>query len=253
MIRLKKIGWQYAFGELFLIVIGVLSAIALNNWWQNKQDARLEQEYKLRMIAELKADTAEISRLMFYYGGTIDGILELQDSLYDPEYSLAQLHDNAKLWMRYSRNIMPNKGAYTELLSTGKFDLLRDDVLKDKIINLYDNQYEETLHYISTRLEALLEVRIAFITRELDWSALFRNSFSDIDATANLQALFKDVPSLELDDDWFRDKKSKRFQYLVNLLSFKLAIYNGLMTRFENLKEACEDLIISLDATIVDA
>jgi hypothetical protein len=38
---LMRVDWQKAFGELSLIIIGVLAALAVNAWWDSRMTRRL--------------------------------------------------------------------------------------------------------------------------------------------------------------------------------------------------------------------
>lgn len=58
---------RYAIGEVFLVVVGILIAVSINNW---NSDRKAEQQLNgiLRTVAlDLQKDTVEISQLMSYY------------------------------------------------------------------------------------------------------------------------------------------------------------------------------------------
>lgn len=46
----------YAFGEIFLVVIGILIALSINNWNENRKDNLLMKKYTENLISELKSD-----------------------------------------------------------------------------------------------------------------------------------------------------------------------------------------------------
>ncbi|MGB5269500.1 MAG: DUF6090 family protein, partial [Eudoraea sp.] len=43
----------YAFGEIILVVIGILIALQINNWNEERKDRRLEKEYIARLKGEM--------------------------------------------------------------------------------------------------------------------------------------------------------------------------------------------------------
>ncbi len=51
---------KYAFGEIVLVVIGILIAVGINNWNQRKQLNNANEELKLNIIKQLDKDIATI-------------------------------------------------------------------------------------------------------------------------------------------------------------------------------------------------
>lgn len=47
-------GWKRGFGELALIVLGVLIALAANSWWEERSERRLERVYLVQLLADLR-------------------------------------------------------------------------------------------------------------------------------------------------------------------------------------------------------
>ena len=45
---------KYAFGEVILVVIGILIALQINNWNDNRKDRIIEKEILTELIALLK-------------------------------------------------------------------------------------------------------------------------------------------------------------------------------------------------------
>jgi hypothetical protein len=58
---LRTISWPHAAGELLLIVIGVLLALALNNWNQTRQERQIELAILQELRASLAADLVRLN------------------------------------------------------------------------------------------------------------------------------------------------------------------------------------------------
>ena len=43
-------------GEILIIIVGILAALALDNWNQDRKDRAHSQEYLNRLIADIRAD-----------------------------------------------------------------------------------------------------------------------------------------------------------------------------------------------------
>ena len=52
----------YAIGEIALVVIGILIAIQINNWNQERQNGLLEKDYLFHIYDDLQRDLREIGR-----------------------------------------------------------------------------------------------------------------------------------------------------------------------------------------------
>jgi hypothetical protein len=50
----------YAFGEIVLVVVGILIALQINDWYQERLDRQNEREYLISMKRDLTEDTCEL-------------------------------------------------------------------------------------------------------------------------------------------------------------------------------------------------
>ena len=57
----------YAVGEIILVVIGILIALSINNWNENRKIQIKTQSYLSEILNDLKADTLAFSRGINYY------------------------------------------------------------------------------------------------------------------------------------------------------------------------------------------
>ena len=55
---------KYAIGEILLVVIGILIALSINNWNQDRKNRVLEKYYLQRIIEDLEADIDEINNVV---------------------------------------------------------------------------------------------------------------------------------------------------------------------------------------------
>ena len=51
----------YAIGEILLVMVGILLALQVNNWYQNISRARLETNYLKRLQNDLKKDSSRLN------------------------------------------------------------------------------------------------------------------------------------------------------------------------------------------------
>lgn len=120
----------YAFGEIVLIVVGILIAVQINKWQESRQDEILKQQYLRTMAREFEAEIRSIT-------ANSDNI-RLHAELVS---LLLEIAENPELVRRHPVEFMvavrgsPNLGAapvntstYEELRSTGHFRLLDDEL-----------------------------------------------------------------------------------------------------------------------------
>ena len=52
---------KYAIGEIILIVVGILIALQINDWYQARQDRQLERAYLALLQQDLADDIADLT------------------------------------------------------------------------------------------------------------------------------------------------------------------------------------------------
>ncbi len=136
---------RYALGEIALVVIGILIALSINNWNQNRLNKNLEAKYYERILEDLKEEK-EIIQATLNYSHQVslhakDAIAIFENSvemnsnpvknLIDM-YQASQLHD-------------PNSATstYKELIASGQINLIQNDSLKTALIRYYEIEWPE--------------------------------------------------------------------------------------------------------------
>lgn len=139
---MKKYG-LYAFGEIALVVIGILIALQINTWNENKKAREREIRLLNELIENLNVNeqrlTRDIELELKYFNSSkiivdhLDKKLPYHDSL-DIHFQLSQL----------SADIVLVTSAYEAIKSIG-FDVISNDSLRTHIINLFDTNYESMI------------------------------------------------------------------------------------------------------------
>ena len=126
----------YALGEIFLVMIGILLALQVNNWNENR---KLKAE-ELKLLKELRKDVSfsvtELDTVAYYNQKSVDYIQQIQQHLRtDLPYSadLDTAFGNLDIW---HQPYLPF-AAY-ETIKTKGIDRIQNDSLKAKIIRVYE-------------------------------------------------------------------------------------------------------------------
>ncbi len=153
--------FKYAIGEIFLVVIGILIALSINNWNEQRKNHSLEKRYISELRYDLQKDSIAIQdmiktsdvqlrskRLLFMFLENHsdykmdDGFkTSLQELIYEEENVSDSIgsHFN-KLWLS-TYNFAPNKTTLAEMTSTGNIGLISNREVRRAVLETY-NEYE---------------------------------------------------------------------------------------------------------------
>ncbi|MDX1418530.1 MAG: hypothetical protein R3181_01070 [Rubricoccaceae bacterium] len=163
-----KVRWFAA--EYLIVVLGVLTAVALNAWWQGRQDAASERTYLL----QLQADLLETERLVAEADAVMapvdaDGA-RLVRAFFLPERPPV---DSIVAWFSGAsrvRDARPVMGTVEALIATGDLALLRNDSLRSAV-TAYLDESRKTVRIHDGEVERWVDALLAF-RRHLNPAAL---------------------------------------------------------------------------------
>jgi hypothetical protein len=122
---------KYAIGEIILVVIGILIALQINNWNENRKESNYEQ----KLLNELKSDFSynkeELKRNIKQAGDLAKNGDSLIAILSLPKKDV----DLGKVWS-YTRRLYgystfdPSNGALNNLISSGNLNIIKNDSLR---------------------------------------------------------------------------------------------------------------------------
>jgi hypothetical protein len=142
---------KYAIGEIVLVVIGILIALQINNWNENKKKRDLE----LITIAELKsnllADINDFQGDMRVY----DAASNSSDIIIDYIDGNIPFHDSLNIHLGkipVQGVFTPNKATYENIKVIG-IKLISNDSLRTAISDLYEGRYLYVQKYMETEYQ----------------------------------------------------------------------------------------------------
>ena len=156
----------YAFGEIVLVVIGILIALQINNWNENRKNVILERDYLHAISADLTNLTSTIQSI--YIDRFDDKIenLKLAKTYSEAPYPITDtlnfLTTVSRGAISFSGFYLSDDGAYQELISTGNLRLIQNDSLRKQLSEFYTDlkvQGEMSKMYTSNFGQTLNSIR----------------------------------------------------------------------------------------------
>ena len=75
-----RINWRYAIGEFLIVVIGILVAFQLDAWKEDRDEAKLVNEYLTDIKVGLESDKNYYNRALDYFDNIGSDIISWQDN-----------------------------------------------------------------------------------------------------------------------------------------------------------------------------
>jgi len=137
--------FKYAIGEIVLVVIGILIALQINNWNQNRIEANEELNILKALKVGLETDLNDLNYNAISIENSINSANTVIQSLENDEPYRDSVADHLGFMM------LPVKFLYStsafETLKSKGIDLIKNPQVRDAIVDVYDSGYNFFLDY----------------------------------------------------------------------------------------------------------
>lgn len=130
---------RYAIGEILLVVIGILIALQINNWNEERK-LSIEEE---KILLDLRSDLVDsnnnlnlyinLSETMIKYSRVLVKVIYSGKTTASTDSVIALYNIGAISWWQ----AYPVHGTYDAIIGSGQLSLIKNDSLKKDIINFY--------------------------------------------------------------------------------------------------------------------
>ena len=120
----------YAIGEIFLVVIGILIALQINNWNNNRKDLNLTDTYLIRLKEDAKKDIQDLNK----YIRRSDAYIHKMDSISISKEENLTMKDLDEIGILRQTYFLKDE-TYQEIIANGHLKLLPKNV-KNALMNL---------------------------------------------------------------------------------------------------------------------
>ncbi|MEM8998973.1 MAG: DUF6090 family protein [Bacteroidota bacterium] len=204
----------YAIGEIILVVIGILIALQINNWNENKKKNDSESLYYQRLLEDFELEKASISALKEDADQRIKHskrlIVELNYGTKDKYYIM-----NAFLKAFRSDAYVPKNVTFKDLISSGNLSIISDLTIKNSLIQFYGEQ-ENVLGQINSNRDEKVKVSFDVINNQ--------EGFGIQEFDYLKRQLEPEILEVLPNYNWIDDKSSETYKRFQNLLLFNITM-----------------------------
>ncbi len=209
---------RYAIGEIILVVIGILIALSINNWNENRKGKLAITNILYTIKSNLNSDIFTINEEF------IDGNLKM-----DYWQSLIENADNDSLSSLFVKNIITgyipvDNSGYTSMLSNNNLSLVSNQNLKSSLISYY----EISLAYKQSFMHPLTGLAADLTLKSIEESMKVKNKYS---FGKRMTIVLKDPSFVEMTNSYMR-------------------LFKIVLTKLEERKIEAQRLIIDIETEL---
>jgi len=223
---------KYAIGEILLVVIGILIALGINNWNENRKDSNQEKIVLMSLLENLHLAKNQSELYISEEEALKKRLIRILGIESNPNVNINQIIPDSifKNTVWDIQNDQPTFNVYSNLKNTNKLSLIKNKNVNEKITNLefrlnrLNDILEDRLSVHQIRIDDILE-------RDINFIPLIKSNVPEINIMN------------ETENDYYELLKIKRIR---NLLGLKLTLTQDVIDRREYLDKEIAELIVMI-------
>jgi len=224
----------YAIGEIVLVVLGILIALQMNNWNEQRKRDKAEAEILQNLLVNLRSAHEQSHRQIHQEVYVLDTYLSVLGLKKDHSLVVTDTLAFRMLWDLSLESPVIN--TYTELKNTGKIGLIKSTVIRERFTQL-ETSIENLENLIGDRL-SVHQLRIDHISeQEVNFIPLLKMTFPEADY------------SREAENDYLQILSRPRVR---NLLGMKLDLTHSVLRNRRSLHREIEALTHLIDEELAE-
>lgn len=151
--------FKYAIGEIFLVVVGILIALQINNWNQNRLLTNQEHKLLLELKTDLEITQNELA-LDLFYGDSLYNIGEKLNLYLDtitPDNYQRQMFIDSFSVAAINVKLYPRTIAYENLKSLG-VEIIKNDSIRNLILDIFDRRIPRVQYWERSNADREIEL-----------------------------------------------------------------------------------------------
>jgi len=223
--------FKYAIGEIVLVVIGILIALQINNWNQDRQVKQKEREMLIELKRDLTSNDNTLQNGIEFQKSTVEKITAIIEHLKHKK----PFNDTISLYLKhvwYPERIQFVSSAYESLKSVG-IDIISSGPLREDIAYLFGNEFPFVTMWLRDAGQQYIDAMFPYYIKFFE----FTDELSSVTANFNPN-------ETRLSADYENLSNSKEF---VNVLSMRKSLKRAVISRLTRLQERVKKTIESID------
>lgn len=125
---------KYAIGEIILVVIGILIALQINNWNEERKTHKAEQEALVNLKEDFAYNKVEIDSLITELKEKVNMNLKVLDYTgAKPKPDSEKAFDSLLNYFGATERYSPRNGYLNDLINSGKLGIIKNEELRNKL------------------------------------------------------------------------------------------------------------------------
>ena len=164
---------KYAIGEILLVVIGILIALQINNWNEQKKENNTASLLAKSLIEDLNKDADFLKNALTFSEQKINSCDTLLNLLSKPqtEWDNKQIYESFNI-VGQSNPFFPTTGTYTQIVTSGSLKLFDQSLAN--LLNAYDMQLKKITYWSNAEDET------SWLMANIIWKGMNVEAMADI-------------------------------------------------------------------------
>lgn len=176
---------KYAIGEIVLVVIGILIALQINNWNEERKRITLKGSYKIALINDLARDTLMLGELIDENQKALESLQRQQQRFLGPETPIDTLIKIARNEFNPDFNIRfkYNRNTLNTLIASGNIDLFSEEInqMLMNLVSLQDLERENSNFFSQLYTNKISRFSDEFPVSSRENSSIFNSIWNNVD------------------------------------------------------------------------
>ena len=214
--------FKYAIGEIVLVVIGILIALSINNWNEDRKTTNIEIEYLIRLRSDLANDIAYYQRRIKYADRVIEDHKKAFLMAYTEIEGPRDFYQSFNILEWSSEALSLRDITYTEMLNAGQLKIISNDAIKTEIMEFY-----KQVDLVEKHFEEINRTSIEYMSNFFIHSMALKHFWS---YENEISPWTSEMLEGSNDWQWINDPESDAFKAFL----FSLGFYSNKQQYFKN-------------------
>ena len=130
--------WYKYLLEILVVIVGVLIAFSLSNWNEGQKNKALEQSYYCKLLEDINQNADQIREHIRENESRVSNSNKLIQLLQSDDINREELVNMQRPSVsRTGKEFKPSNAAFDDFKSSGSLSILKDQEIKDQLIDYY--------------------------------------------------------------------------------------------------------------------